>query len=48
MKAARHGGTHNRAQARNPEQILAEFDRYTLYAGLILGAFFGLLIGWGL
>lgn len=43
MKAARHGRTHNRANS-----LTTDYEHYTLIAGLILGAFFGLLIGWGL
>lgn len=46
-RAARHCCSNNRAQAKTQAQILADFERYTLLAGLIMGAFFGFLIGWG-
>lgn len=42
-KAARHRGNYARANS-----LRADYDKYTLYAGIILGIFFGLLIGWGL
>ena len=41
-QVARHRGNYARANS-----LRADYDKYTLYAGIILGIFFGLLIGWG-
>ena len=46
-RAARHSCNYARANVKSDKEILAEFERYTLLAGLIMGAFFGFLIGWG-
>ena len=47
IKAARRSGNYARAIVRNDADIVADYDRYTLIAGAILGAFFGLLLGMG-
>ena len=46
-RAARHRGNYARANVKSDKEILADFEHYTLLAGLIMGAFFGFLIGRG-
>ncbi len=41
-KAARHRGNYARANS-----LATDYEHYTLIAGIILGCFFGFLIGWG-
>ena len=47
-KAARRSWNYRRANVSSQDKsIVAEYDRYTLIAGAIIGAFFGLLLGLG-
>lgn len=48
-KAARHRCSDYRANVeKHDKDILAAYEQYTLYAGVILGIAFGVMLGVGL